>query len=234
MWRKALTVAITVAMVALSGPAVMFAKAPVVAGSIAGRAVDASGGAVSAQRVELMGGGRVVNIATTNAFGEWSFADVWPGEYIVRMSVRSKIAGVRVSVAAGQALSGTLIVVPTAAVAPQLGSLASLLTLVPSAAAAVTTAAAAASITTETTQLDEVLLKDIITQLAPADRVIFAQAIIQATTQANTNSGNTGGNTGGNSNANPFSQYQDQFTEVISSGGNTIPTFPAPRGVSGG
>jgi len=219
MLRKTLTLALIGTMVAAAAPTAILAQGQLSAASISGRAIDASGRGIGAQRVELLQGTYVVSTANTSAFGDWAFANVKPGEYVVRVNVRGRVSGVRVYVMGGQALSGTLIVVSTASVSPQLGTLASLLTLVPTAATAVAATATAQAIETETTQLNEAILTQILQDLTPAERVAFATAVLTAISEA-----------GGSSS--PFAQYQQQFQQIQGSGGNTIPTFPPPVPVS--
>lgn len=218
MLRKALTLAVTVAIVTLAVPSTMLAENPTLVGSVAGRAVDAAGRGVGSQRVELMQGGFVVSVATTSAHGEWAFRDVRPGDYVVRMTINGKVAGVRVSITAGQATAGTLIVVPTSTVAPQLGSLASLvLSLGPTAATAVAATGFAQSVDTETTLPDEETLREILDNLSPEQAEAFAAAILEVI-QENPNS--------------PFVQYQEELVIVVATGGQTIPVFEPPVIVS--
>jgi hypothetical protein len=219
MFRKALALALTVAVMTLAVPATMLAENPTLVGSVAGRAVDAAGRGVGSQRVELMQGGFVVSVGMTSAHGEWSFRDVKPGDYIVRMTLNGKVAGVRVSVTAGQAAAGTLIVVPTASVAPQIGSLASLvLSLAPTAATAVAATGFAQSVDTETTLPSEEVLMEILENLTPAQAVAFAEAIQEVIA---------------NNPDSPFAQYEEQLEIIVETGGNEVPFFPAPVIISG-
>lgn len=222
MFRKALILGLVGAIVAVGAPVVTLAQARTAAGSISGRAIDATGRGVGSQRVELLYGAQVVSASQTNAFGEWAFNSVKPGEYVVRMNVMGRLSGVRVYVMGGQAVSGTMIVVSTASVAPQLGTLASLLTVIPTAATAVAATATAAAIETETTQLNDEILENILEDLSPAQRVAFATAVLTAVAEA----GGSGGSTS------PFSQYVQQLQVIVSSGGNTVPDFPPPVAVS--
>lgn len=221
MFRKALILGLVGAIVAVGAPVGALAQTQNAAGSISGRAIDATGRGVGSQRVELLYGAQVVSASQTNAFGEWAFNSVKPGEYVVRMNVMGRLSGVRVYVMGGQAVSGTMIVVSTASVSPQLGTLASLLTIIPTAATAVAATATAAAIETETTQLNDVILEKILQDLTPAQRVTFATAVLTAVAQS--------GATGSTS---PFSQYVQQLQVIVSSGGNTVPDFPPPVAVS--
>ncbi|MEQ1761131.1 MAG: carboxypeptidase-like regulatory domain-containing protein [Vicinamibacterales bacterium] len=159
------------------------AQASSLVGSITGRAVNAAGGAVSNQRVDLVRGGQVINVATTNAQGGWSFGNVAAGDYVVRTSVNGKLAGVRVSVAEGASVSATTIVVPTAAVAPQFGALSSLVSSL-AAAGASGAAAAVTSVISETdaTDLNAEEIVAIFNSLPADQQVQFAAAVVAATT----------------------------------------------------
>lgn len=219
MMRKTLTVAVAVlAMAAFGMPAALAQSFAL--GSLAGRAVDAAGRGVAGQRVELVRGAEILHVETTDSRGEWAFRDVVAGDYIVRMNVRGKIAGVRLSVGVGQAVSGTLIVVPTATVSPQLGMVAGLLAAVPSIAVTATVATIAATTTVEETAVNNEILMSILQELTPTARVAFAQAIIAAIPAADKAQG-TG-----------FAQYTTQLNTVVASGGQTVPTFPPAKGVS--
>lgn len=94
-------------------------------GTIAGEAVDAGGRALVGQRVELVQGGLVIQTTTTGPRGEWRFTNVAPGEYVVRLVVNGQVSGIRVSLAAGQAVERALLVAPSAA-APSAAFLAGL------------------------------------------------------------------------------------------------------------
>lgn len=218
MFRKALIAAVIAMIVA---PVAILAQSQLSASAISGRAIDAAGRGVGSQRVELVQGNHIVATSQTSALGEWSFSDVKPGEYIVRMNIMGRLTGVHVSVFAGQVASGTLIIVSTASVSPQLGGLASLLTVLPTAVTAATTAAVAAGVETETTELNDEILEQILTELAatnPAAAVAFATAVLNAIVEA-----------GGA--FSPFSSYVTELMTIIESGGTTIPNFkpPAPQ-----
>lgn len=218
MFRKIVLSGLIATMVGAGASGAIIAQAQVSPASISGRAIDATGRGVGAQRVELLYGSEVVNASQTSAFGDWSFTGVKPGEYIVRMNVNGRLSGVRVSVVSGQVVSGTMIVVSTASVAPQLGALVNLLALLPAATATIAQAAVAATTETDTVELNEVILKQIIESLPPAARQAFATAVLAAIAQ----------NTTGSS---PFEQYEQQFKQ-IQQNPNVVPTFPPPQGVS--
>lgn len=162
------------------------AQASALGGSITGRAVNAAGGGVANQRVDLVRGGHVVNVATTDARGAWGFVNVAAGEYIVRTSVNGRLAGVRVVVAEGASVTATTIVVPTAAVAPQFGALAGLVaSMSGSAAAAVASVATSVLTETEATDLNAEEIVAIFNALPAAEQVQFASAVVAATTNPN-------------------------------------------------
>lgn len=217
MFRKALIAAVVAMIVA---PVAILAQSQLSASAISGRAIDAAGRGVGMQRVELVQGNAVVGVAQTSAFGDWSFSNVKPGEYIVRVNVKGRLTGVRVSVFNGQTVSGTLIVVSTASVSPQLGTLASLLTVIPTAATAVTTAAVSAGVDTETTELNDDILETILEELAatsPQALLAFVNAVLAAIEEDV------------NGAASPFAQYVTQLEQIKASGGTTVPDFPEPK-----
>lgn len=186
MMRKAMTLAAAVALVASFGvPTATFAQTSLWASSISGRTVNATGRAIGSQRVELVRGTLIVGVTTTNGSGDWSFRDVAPGDYVVRMNVGGKIAGVRVTVGTGQAVAGTLIVVPTASVSPQLGAaaaglLSNLASVLPTVAAATVSAGTAVGIDTEEESLNPEIIQAIVNALPPAERLEFAQQVVAA------------------------------------------------------
>ena len=92
--------------------------------TISGEAVDAAGHTLVGQRVDLIENGQVVQTITTGTRGEFSFVNVKPGEYIVRMTINGQNAGMRVVATAGQ-VSRAVIVAPSAA-APSAAFLAAL------------------------------------------------------------------------------------------------------------
>jgi carboxypeptidase family protein len=113
--RKLLALALVLASTSLGAPVVGFAQSlrpPV--GSVSGQLVDVGGRALANQRVELLSGGASISSTITGNHGEWSFANVAPGDYVVRASVNGTLIGARVSVASGQ-VATALIVAPSAA-----------------------------------------------------------------------------------------------------------------------
>jgi len=125
--RKLIAVALMMVVVSLGVPLGVSAQAPVPArvGTISGEAVDAGGRALVNQRVDLVQAGTVVQTTTTGVRGEWHFTNVAPGDYVVRIVMNGQVTGIRVSVAPGQAITGALIVAPSAA-APSAAFLAGL------------------------------------------------------------------------------------------------------------
>jgi hypothetical protein len=113
--KKLLTVVLVLYTACLGMPAGVAAQTP--GQSISGQVVDAGGRALINQRVELVRDGQVVQAATTGNRGEWTFASVAPGTYVVRVVINGQVSGVRVPVMVGQATANALIVVPSAAVA---------------------------------------------------------------------------------------------------------------------
>ena len=115
--RKLMALALVVVTASFGVPGSVWAQAPATAqlGTISGEAVDAGGRAVVNQRVELVQAGEVMHTTTTGSRGEWMFASVLPGEYVVRMLVNGQVAGIRVTVTSGQAVANALIVAPSAA-----------------------------------------------------------------------------------------------------------------------
>lgn len=227
--RKALTLALTVALAAsLASPLTVLAqsafKTATPAGTLAGRSVDAMGRGVIGERVELVRGTLVVNTATTNGMGDWSFRGVEAGEYIVRMNVRGRIAGVRVTVANGQSVAGTMIVVPAATASKQFGALANLMTLVPSITTATFQAATTAIQDVDTANLSAEVVEAILTAMpTDADRLAFANAVIAALKSTNPNTAAA---------AAPFANALDELTTIVNTGGATVPTFPPPANAS--
>lgn len=222
--RKALTFALTVAVAAcISMPLTLLAQNQATTSALSGRSVDVAGRGVSGERVELLIGTQVVNSVTTNGLGEWSFKGVEPGVYVVRMNVRGRIAGVRVTVAAGQVVTGTMVVVPAATASLQLGAFANLLTLVPAATATTVSTVAATVQVVETTQLSPEIIVKVLNALTPTERQAFAAAVVAAL-QEEAADGDSGGSV--------FSQYQTQFTQIAANPTAPIPTFPPPVAVS--
>lgn len=220
--RNALKFALTMAVMAcISMPLNLLAQNQVLSGTVGGRSVDAAGRGVSGERVELLIGTQVITSVTTNNFGEWSFKGVQPGDYTVRMNVRGRIAGVRVTVAAGQVVSRAMIVVPAASASLQLGMLANLLTLVPAAAASTASVAAATVQDVETVELSPALLVAILNELPAADRKAFADAVVAAI-----GTGTTG--------TAPFAQYKDEFVKIAANPAAPVvaTSFTPPADVS--
>lgn len=115
--RKLLALALVVVTASFGVPAGSFAQAPASAqlATISGEVVDAGGRAVVSQQVELVREGQVVQSTTTGSRGEWSFTNVTPGDYVVRVVINGQVSGIRVSVTPGQAVANALIVTPSAA-----------------------------------------------------------------------------------------------------------------------
>jgi len=218
--RKALTFVLTLAMAAFFATP-LAAQRQVLAGSIAGRSVNVAGSGMAGERVELLAGTTVVNTTETNGLGEWSFKNVQPGAYIVRMNVRGRIAGVRVSIETGQVVTGTMIVVPAATASTQLGVLSSLLSLAPVTAAAAAQTVSATVDSAKTTELSPKLLVEILTKLSPEERKTFAAEVVDAIKGKEVGSVT-------------FAQYQKEFEDIAKTG--TVPpvaSFSPPTKVSG-
>lgn len=181
--RRMLTAAATAIVLAFGMPLASSAASATTA-SLSGKAVDVSGRAVAGQRVELLRGTQVVSVATTTVSGDWMFLSVVPGSYVVRTTVNGKVAGVRVTVRAGQALAGNMIVLPATAAAPQIGIVAGALG---GASSAVVTAAAAALATATAATQDVVTLEpdaakilEVLNTLTTDQKKAFAEALIEA------------------------------------------------------
>lgn len=221
--RKALTFALTVAVAAGSiTPLTLSAQTPAlnkVAGALSGRSVNAAGQGLAGERVELVRDTTVVSSVTTNGLGEWSFRGVESGVYVVRMNVRGRIAGVRVTVAAGQVVTGTMIVVPAATASLQIGTLANLLTLLPAATATTVQTVAATVNVTKTVELNENNLRAVLQKLPEADRKAFAEAVIDAIQDKEVGSAT-------------FAQYLSEFKQIASNPA-VVPVFPPPIVISG-
>src|SRR5262245_18956482 len=101
------------ALVGLIGAPVLSAG-PATTGTVSGKAVDAAGRIVAGQRIDLVSNSIVVRTMVTTNDGQWMFADVPAGDYVVRTSVQGRVAGVRVTVRAGVAAAGSMIVTPAA------------------------------------------------------------------------------------------------------------------------
>ena len=120
--RKVLSIVLVAAISLIGAPLTTFAQS---LGTITGQAVNASGLPVAGQQVELVLNGQIVQTTTTGARGDWSFAAVAEGDYVVRMTVNDQAAGFRVTVADGQNVANQVIVAPSAA-APSTAFLAAL------------------------------------------------------------------------------------------------------------
>ena len=102
----------------------LFAQA-VQQGSIAGEALDAGGRPLANIPVELLRAvagqpvGGAVQTTTTDSRGAWTFTNLAAGDYVVRIIVNGQIAGVPVSIGAGESFGGVLIVAPSAAAVSQ-------------------------------------------------------------------------------------------------------------------
>lgn len=213
-----------------------------VSASVSGRAVSAAGQAMPNQRVDLVRAGEVVNVVTTDTRGGWSFAHVAAGEYVVRATVHGKVAGVRVQVTDGTAVTAATIVVPTAAVAPQFGAFASLLgPVVGAAGGAAASAAAALGISTEATNLSAEEVVAIFNKIEdPVAQRDFAAAVATSAQVTGNNGGSAfqpvpqtgGGSAGSDNNAaaaavfNVFQQIADPTSNISrqanSTGNGTI------------
>ena len=180
MIRRAFSLVLAVLMTVSLGSTGLIAQGLPTAKNLNGRSIDAAGRAVAGQRVELMKDLQVLAATTSSESGEWSFS-VAPGDYVVRMNINGKIAGIQVSVVPGIPVTGTLIVVPAAAASPQIGTLASLLAnLAVTTAATVSSVALSVGVETETTELDPETVVTIINALQPAERLAFAQQVLEA------------------------------------------------------
>lgn len=115
--RKLVALALVLVTASLGAPAGIFAQAPIPAqlATISGEVVDAGGRALLNQRVELVRAGEITQTTSTGSRGEWSFVNVTPGDYVVRIVVNGQVSGIRVSVAPGQVVTNALIVAPSAA-----------------------------------------------------------------------------------------------------------------------
>lgn len=120
--RKLFAVSLAVLTLSLGAPSGLAAQitksspaVPTPSSSISGQVVDAGGRGAARQRVELVQNGVVLHTTTTGAAGEYSFANVVSGEYIVRVVVNGLPAGIRVPVTSGAAVTGATIVLPSAA-----------------------------------------------------------------------------------------------------------------------
>lgn len=83
--------------------------------ALRGQVVSASGLGASDMRIELVSDGTVVSTTISTVDGHFNFPAIPAGTYIVRTTANGVMTGVRVSVIAGQANSGALIVMPSVA-----------------------------------------------------------------------------------------------------------------------
>jgi hypothetical protein len=118
--RKIIAVVLAVASLTFGAPAAALAQ-NIQSGSVTGELVDAGGRALPGQRVELVQAGRVMQSTTTGTRGTFTFANVAPGDYIVRMQANGQTAGVRTTVHAGLA-ANAMIVAPSAALPSAISS----------------------------------------------------------------------------------------------------------------
>ena len=110
--RKLVALSIIAMSLLFGAPSAVLAQS---AGSISGEAVDAGGRGVTQQRVELVQNGHVLQTTMTVAGGAFTFANVAPGDYIVRVMINNQPAGIKVSLASGSAIANATIVTPSAA-----------------------------------------------------------------------------------------------------------------------
>ena len=114
--KKLITVVLVLVTASLGFPAAGLAQttANVSLTTISGETLDAGGRALSNQRVELLRDSEVLHSTMSGSRGEWSFANVAAGEYVVRTVVNGKVAGARVTVTPGQLIARAMIVAPSA------------------------------------------------------------------------------------------------------------------------
>jgi hypothetical protein len=114
--KKLITMVLVVMTASLGLPVSGYAqtKSSSPLGTISGETMDAGGRALSNQRVELLRDTIVINSTMSGSRGEWSFANVSAGEYVVRTVVNGKVAGARVIVTPGQMIAHAMIVTPSA------------------------------------------------------------------------------------------------------------------------
>jgi hypothetical protein len=216
--RKALTVLMVVFVSVVGVP--LFARATT--GSVEGRVVDASGRAVTGQRIDLVRDSVVVNTSVTASTGQWLFKEVPAGDYVVRLNIRGTVAGIHVTVTPGASVNGRLIVTPASAAAPQLGAVAGFLasgasSAVVSAAAVAASAVTSTATSTNTVQADAVAITDVLKTLTPDQRKAFAEELKAAVTQPGDN---------------PFASEEQKAQLVaalnfVIANPTVVPTFPA-------
>jgi hypothetical protein len=125
--KRLMTLALVLVTASLGFPVAGYAQTRTAAslGTVSGETVDAGGRALANQRVELVRDTEVLNSTTSGSRGEWSFANVPTGDYVVRTVINGKISGARVTVTPGQMIARAVIVAPSAS-APSPAFLASL------------------------------------------------------------------------------------------------------------
>ena len=112
--RKLIALLLVAVTLSFGAPAGLLAQAAQV-GSISGEAVDAGGRGAVSQRVELVQQGVVLQSTTTRSGGAFSFSNVGPGDYVVRVMIKGVPSGIRVSLTGTNAVTNATIVMPSAA-----------------------------------------------------------------------------------------------------------------------
>jgi hypothetical protein len=159
-----------------------------------GQIVDVAGRGSSGRTVELVRGGVVVGMATSNHDGQFSFAvSGASGTYVVRTFVNGHTAGVRISVVGGENPPMALLVLPSAATSsPQIGVF---ISTAASALASGISLATSVAVTALATQVSEKndgeiladpatkaqvleLLRDIVQQIAPGQTFTPGQPFV--------------------------------------------------------
>ena len=112
--RKLIALSLVAVTLSFGAPASLLAQAAQV-GTIAGEAVDAGGRGAASQRVELVQQGVVLQSTTTRLGGAYSFSNVAPGDYVVRVMIKGVPSGIRVSLTGTNAVTNATIVMPSAA-----------------------------------------------------------------------------------------------------------------------
>src|SRR4051812_33413343 len=114
--KKLMTLALVLVTASLGFPVAGYAQTRTTTslGTVSGETVDAGGRALANQRVELVRDTEVINSTMSGSRGEWSFANVATGDYVVRTVINGKVSGARVTVTPGQMLARAVIVAPSA------------------------------------------------------------------------------------------------------------------------